>query len=517
MARGYSSLSSSSIDSFHSPPPPRPSLRGPSSTSPSDVRVTVFDADDPSERYRDSLSDSSSAESLGEAFEREREERGRRQAEREARRVEGRARDGREAYTMRSLGMNRTQLKHILPSFHHDPAALPFTQPGAPSTGPTDLQHQATLNLQRRKRTSSTLSRCRIAYIALVGVLCLVLIVVGSILCAKAVSERAEAEEKAGGEEAVFARAVGTGTNALVDVLKSAEEVLGVGGSAHGTATSGEVPYTGTATLPPATVPSATGIFSRFPELQELLEGNREWRGESEEEDPGLIQELAKGQAPKFAYIGCADSRVPETTVLGTKPGDIFVTRNVGNQYIADDLSSETVMSYAIAHLGVQHLVIMGHTECGAVQAAIASPSEEASTDEGEGRIAEWIAPIRALYNNSTRSEIVEFRDKAKQLETVTANDVEDPVWQALVEENVKYNVQLLAQDASVLKSWSAWKEYAEQGNITSTASAHARRSSAESETPVELWVHGWVYNVSTGLVNDLGVSVGPDGAYTGA
>ncbi|ORY88415.1 carbonic anhydrase [Leucosporidium creatinivorum] len=241
--------------------------------------------------------------------------------------------------------------------------------------------------------------------------------------------------------------------------------------------------------------------MSRFPELQELMSGNGEFRNETEEEHPGLVEELAQGQHPKFAYLGCADSRVPETEVFGAEIGDLFVSRNVGNQFNIDDLSAETTISYAIAHLGVQHVIVMGHYGCGAVQAAIASESDEASTDIGEARIDTWIRPIRSLFKSSNHSHIVAFREAHADDETIAAPNRTEPAFRALVEENVKQQVRNLADDSSVLKV------------SLSSPSTELKRSSSSGEEPVELWLHGWVYDVDTGLVTDLGVSVGPSGS----
>lgn len=134
------------------------------------------------------------------------------------------------------------------------------------------------------------------------------------------------------------------------------------------------------------------------------------------------------------------------------------------------------MLSYAVKHLGVQHVVVMGHASCGAVKAAIADASSSVLTDMDETRIdvrrsllalvclgvvraAEltaslrqtWIRPIRSLYMTSKRSEIASFREAYKGKE-VTGDDVTDDVWRALVEENVKLNVQRVAVDSTVQK-----------------------------------------------------------------
>ncbi|GAA5905315.1 hypothetical protein JCM6882_003742 [Rhodosporidiobolus microsporus] len=451
-------------------------------------------------------------ETEDEGYERAREKRKKRQGKRregEEDAAAGARRREKPVYEMRSLGVQPVQLKNILPGGQPSQPPSASSKPAA-NPPPTDLEKQAS-KIRKDRRMCATMSTARKAYIIGVIVLCVVLVVLSIFIGVNGGKEREERDKLL--EEKNPDSGLYEAQEHLEEEASSAQSQLKKyktdvsGGGASATAT--------------AALPGQTGIFAQFPELHDLLAGNREWRNETEEEDPGLIEELAEGQEPKFAYIGCADSRVPETTILDAKPGELFVTRNVGNQYLIDDLSSETVMSYAIAHLGVQHIVVMGHTECGAVQAAIASPSEDVNSDIGETRIDSWIRPIRQLYSKSNRSEIVDFREKTEKQDSITADDITDDVWRALVEENVKLNVERVAHDTSVTDSWSAWKS---QSNSTTTASAaessstgaeHRKRASHEKEA-VELWVHGWVYDVSTGLVSDLGVSVGPNGAYEG-
>lgn len=109
--------------------------------------------------------------------------------------------------------------------------------------------------------------------------------------------------------------------------------------------------------------------------------------------------------------------------------GNSLQTRNVGNQYTIDDLSSETFVSYAVAHLKVQHVVVMGHYSCGAVQAAIASESAEASTDIGEARIDTWIRPIRNLFKTSNHTDIVAFREAHADDETIKGPNRTEPAF----------------------------------------------------------------------------------------
>lgn len=106
------------------------------------------------------------------------------------------------------------------------------------------------------------------------------------------------------------------------------------------------------------------------------------------QKDPNTFAELAKGRAPEILWIGCADSRVPETTVCNCKPDDIFVHRNIANTVHANDLNSASVVEYAVTHLKVKRVVVCGHTKCGGAAAALVD------TDLGE-TLNTWLHPVR--------------------------------------------------------------------------------------------------------------------------
>ncbi len=108
------------------------------------------------------------------------------------------------------------------------------------------------------------------------------------------------------------------------------------------------------------------------------------------DEDPYFFETLAKGQSPETLWMGCADSRVPETTVLDAKPGDIFVHRNIANVIHSDDLNAGSVIEYAVAHLKVKRIIICGHTKCGGAIAALGD------ADLGETLNA-WLGPLREI------------------------------------------------------------------------------------------------------------------------
>lgn len=127
-------------------------------------------------------------------------------------------------------------------------------------------------------------------------------------------------------------------------------------------------------------------------------------------------------------------------------------TRNVGNQFLIDDLSAETAVIYSVAVLNVQHIIVMGHYGCGAVAAAMTRDPDHASSDVGTARIDAWTRPIQQLFEASSRSEIVEFREANQNLTRIESPVQDDPAFKALVEENVKQTVLNYAQDPSVQK-----------------------------------------------------------------
>lgn len=124
--------------------------------------------------------------------------------------------------------------------------------------------------------------------------------------------------------------------------------------------------------------------------INRLLEGNAEYARKKTEEDPSHFENLGKGQSPEVLWIGCADSRVPETTVCECKPGDIFVHRNIANCVHKDDINVASVVEYAVTHLKVQKVVVCGHTKCGGAVASLADG------DLGE-TLNTWLHPTREL------------------------------------------------------------------------------------------------------------------------
>src|SRR3569623_1078461 len=105
--------------------------------------------------------------------------------------------------------------------------------------------------------------------------------------------------------------------------------------------------------------------------LPDLFDKNRTWAESMEAREPGFFSKLLKQQAPQYLWIGCADSRVPANELVGLLPGELFVHRNVANLVVHSDLNCLSVMQYAVDMLKVQHIIVVGHSGCGGVMAAL--------------------------------------------------------------------------------------------------------------------------------------------------
>jgi carbonic anhydrase len=121
-----------------------------------------------------------------------------------------------------------------------------------------------------------------------------------------------------------------------------------------------------------------------------VIQGNKIFARRLALREPELLERTAKGQQPEVLWLGCADSRIPETTVCDCKPGDIFVHRNIANILTPNDLSSSSVIEYAVAFVKVKRVMVCGHTKCGGANAAM--------TDDDLGdTLNTWLAPMREL------------------------------------------------------------------------------------------------------------------------
>lgn len=247
---------------------------------------------------------------------------------------------------------------------------------------------------------------------------------------------------------------------------------------------------------------------SHAPEFQQLLDGNKQFRADLKIKHPGLMKKLTTvGQQPPFMLISCSDSRVGEGTIFNARPGLFFSERNIANQFVKDDGNSQSVLAYAVTELRVKHVIVMGHYGCGGIAAATMNLPKP-PLRSAAAAIHGWINPIRALYATSTRPEVVAMRKKNKSLTTIKEPELQDPGFRALIEENVKINVNRVATSKIITEHYALLLA-SQKPNGNSTVE---KRSDHPTKPAAEVFIHGWVYDIENGEVVDLGVSVGPPG-----
>ena len=168
-----------------------------------------------------------------------------------------------------------------------------------------------------------------------------------------------------------------------------------------------------------------------------------------------MICITSKNQKPKYLWIGCSDSRIPANEILGLEPGELFVHRNVANLFPHTDFNCLSVLQYGVEYLEVEHVIICGHYQCAGVSSAM--------ENEQFGLVDNWLRHIRDVY----------FREK-EELDRISDFDLK---CKRLVEFNVMYQVMNVCHTTIVHNAWAKNKK---------------------------LSVHGWVYDIATGLLKDL-------------
>lgn len=189
--------------------------------------------------------------------------------------------------------------------------------------------------------------------------------------------------------------------------------------------------------------------------IQKFLENNAQWASCKHHEEPQFFDKLSEGQHPVALLIGCSDSRVSPSVILGSELGEIFTHRNIANVVSHTDLNFLSVLQYAVDVLGIEHIIVKGHYGCGGVKAAI--------EDEAIGLIDNWLANIKdvmALYK--------------EELDAITD---EQEKFNRLVEINVLVQIENL-------KHTSVYRRVVKTGK--------------------KLHLHGWVYDFSTGRIKVL-------------
>ncbi len=200
-------------------------------------------------------------------------------------------------------------------------------------------------------------------------------------------------------------------------------------------------------------------------ELRELFENNRQWADAAKRRDQEFFTRLRDQQSPAYLWIGCSDSRVPATSIVGLDPGELFVHRNVGNIVAHADLNCLSAIHYAVDVLGVSHIIVCGHYGCGAVRAA--------DSDAELGLVDSWIRHIKDV--------------KESNYDSLAAIDEGEARTDRLCELNVMAQVRNVCETAAVRAAWSR------NDNLS---------------------IHGWIYCLSDGLLKDLHVSVGSQEQY---
>ena len=193
-------------------------------------------------------------------------------------------------------------------------------------------------------------------------------------------------------------------------------------------------------------------------DLGQLFANNRTWAAEMTRQDPDFFHRLSQQQAPRYLWIGCSDSRVPANQIVGLRPGEMFVHRNVANVVVHTDLNCLSTIHFAVDVLRVRHIIVCGHYGCGGVLAAL--------RDDRLGLIDNWLRHVQDVCGK--------HRAHLDTLETMTQRH------ERLCELNV------IEQVFNV-------------GQTTIVQDARARGQVLE--------VHGWIYDVRDGLLHDLGAS----------
>jgi carbonic anhydrase len=193
--------------------------------------------------------------------------------------------------------------------------------------------------------------------------------------------------------------------------------------------------------------------------IEKLLLQNRAWVEQKTLQDKEFFIRSAGSQRPRFLWIGCSDSRVPANEITGTDPGEIFVHRNIANMVVHTDMSMLSVLDYAVNVLEVPHVVLCGHYGCGGVKASMGQKQF--------GLIDNWIRHIKDVYSLHHK-ELEAIKDPEKREDRFT-------------EFNVIEQVYNLSQTSIIQNAW------------------------ANRNAP---YVHGWVYDLRSGLIKDLQVSM---------
>jgi carbonic anhydrase len=198
-------------------------------------------------------------------------------------------------------------------------------------------------------------------------------------------------------------------------------------------------------------------------DLQELFDSNRAWAAATEAREPGFFTRLLKQQTPQYMWIGCADSRVPANELVDLLPGELFVHRNVANVVVHSDLNALSTIQFATDMLKVRHIIVVGHSGCGGVAAAL--------LDKRVGLVDNWLRHVQDVRDR--HADLLADVPEARRVD-------------ALCELNVIAQARNVSQTGVVQDAWARGQE---------------------------LVVHGWFYGLADGLLHDMRITLaGPHG-----
>ena len=190
--------------------------------------------------------------------------------------------------------------------------------------------------------------------------------------------------------------------------------------------------------------------------IDSLLQGNARFVAGEFRPNEAYYQAIAAKQTPTVLWIGCSDSRVSEHQMTGSKPGTMFVHRNVANIVAFNDVNISAILEYGITHLKIRDVIVCGHTRCGGI----------AAIEDGvhENYIADWLCIATGAKEAADRIAKEKKLTREQKLSVLT-------------EENVKLQIKHLK-------------------NLALIKNLHAKGSIPR--------IHGWLYRVETGLIDVL-------------
>lgn len=193
--------------------------------------------------------------------------------------------------------------------------------------------------------------------------------------------------------------------------------------------------------------------------LPHLFENNKKWAAQIRESSPEFFSKLATQQTPEYLWIGCSDSRVPANEIVGLLPGELFVHRNVANLVIHTDMNCLSVLQYAVDILKIKHVIVCGHYGCGGIKAAM--------ENKPHGLVDNWLRHIRDIWRRN-QAELDAILNESRRNNRLCELNVLDQV--------INVGNTTIIQDA-----WG-------RGQRTA--------------------IHGWIYDLADGLLNDLGMCI---------